>query len=109
MRDRLIEMLSKPIYPKIGADPAEVVADYLLDNGVIVPPCKVGDTVYVVDVADVKEHIKKRTVYGYEIGLVYAIKTMDTRWREYSYYFAQFGKSVFLTREEAERALKERE
>ena len=24
------------------------LADYLLDNGVIVPPCKVGDTVYLV-------------------------------------------------------------
>ena len=37
-RDRLIEILKKPIYPKIGVDPAEVVADYLLANGVIVPP-----------------------------------------------------------------------
>ena len=27
----------------------EQVADYLLANGVIVPPCKVGDTVYQVD------------------------------------------------------------
>ena len=42
MRDRLIELLSVPIYPREGADPAEVVADYLLDNGIIVPPCKVG-------------------------------------------------------------------
>ena len=25
-----------------------LIADYLLKNGVIVPPCKVGDTVYVV-------------------------------------------------------------
>lgn len=38
MRERLIEILSQPIFPKVGVDPAEVVADYLLDNGVIVPP-----------------------------------------------------------------------
>ena len=37
-REKLIEILKKPIYPKIGIDPAEVVADYLIDNGVIVPP-----------------------------------------------------------------------
>lgn len=35
-RDRLIEILKVPIHPKIGVDPAGVVADYLLANGVIV-------------------------------------------------------------------------
>ena len=33
-REKLIQILSVPIHPRIGADPAEVVADYLLDNGV---------------------------------------------------------------------------
>ena len=33
-RERLIKVLSVPIYPHELADPAEVVADYLLDNGV---------------------------------------------------------------------------
>ena len=33
-RERLIEILRVPIYPHELADPAEVVADYLLDNGV---------------------------------------------------------------------------
>ena len=36
-RDRLIEILRVPIYPHLDADPAEVVADYLLDNGVTLP------------------------------------------------------------------------
>lgn len=35
-REKLIELLSKKIYPRVGADPAEVVADYLIDNGVTV-------------------------------------------------------------------------
>ena len=35
-RQKLIEILSVPIYPHLDADPAEVVADYLLDNGVTV-------------------------------------------------------------------------
>ena len=33
-REKLIEILRVPIYPHLDADPAEVVADYLLDNGV---------------------------------------------------------------------------
>lgn len=34
VKKKLIEILSVPIYPHLDADPAEVVADYLLDNGV---------------------------------------------------------------------------
>ena len=33
-REKLIELLKVPIHPRVGVDPAEVVADYLLDNGV---------------------------------------------------------------------------
>lgn len=33
-REKMIQLLSVPIYPHLDADPAEVVADYLLDNGV---------------------------------------------------------------------------
>ena len=33
-REKLIDLLKMPIYPHLDADPAEVVADYLLDNGV---------------------------------------------------------------------------
>lgn len=41
MREKLIEILSVPIYPHELADPAEVVADYLLDNDVVpVVKCK---------------------------------------------------------------------
>lgn len=35
-REKLIEILRVPIYPHLDADPAEVVADYLLDNGVTI-------------------------------------------------------------------------
>jgi hypothetical protein len=36
VREKLIEILRVPIYPHLDADPAEVVADYLLDNGVTI-------------------------------------------------------------------------
>lgn len=36
VREKLIEILSKPIFPHELADPTEAVADYLLDSGVTV-------------------------------------------------------------------------
>lgn len=42
VREKLIQILKVPIHPHLDADPAEVVADYLLDNGVTVQqwiPC----------------------------------------------------------------------
>lgn len=34
-RERLIEILSRKVYPREGIDPAVVVADYLLDNDIV--------------------------------------------------------------------------
>ena len=54
MRDRLIELIKKGIDKHESTienyvhPEWEFVADYLLENGVIVPPCKVGDTVYKI-------------------------------------------------------------
>lgn len=40
-REKLLEILSAPIYMREGADPAEAVADFLLDNDVLpVVRCK---------------------------------------------------------------------
>ena len=55
-REKLIEILRVPIYPHLDADPAEVVADYLLDNGVTIqkwipasdPPKSVANKVIVL-------------------------------------------------------------
>ena len=93
MRERLIEILSKPIYPKVGVDPAEVVADYLLDNGVIVPPCKVGDKVYQTDGTRIYESEVRKIIY--DTGHI-------------AFDEDAIGKSVFLSRDEAEKALAER-
>ena len=72
----------------------EHLADYLLEHGVIVLPCKVGDMVYQIDAERVfKSKIK---AFVYDTGIF----TFDER---------AIGKTIFLTREEAEKALKERE
>ena len=40
-KEKLIDILSIPIHPRIGADYTEVVSDYLLDNDVLpVVRCK---------------------------------------------------------------------
>lgn len=52
MRDRLIELINQAEKKFYDTDNSlsnveKYVADYLLENGVIVPPCNVGDTVYI--------------------------------------------------------------
>lgn len=55
MRERLIELIKNaPVWKNGTFDEAcEFVADYLIENGAIVPPFKVGDEVWVVEEDDV--------------------------------------------------------
>ena len=110
-RDRLIELLAqKQDYGvELGAHRAiidnDVLADYLIANGVIVPPCNVGDKVYF----DTYLHgdsvgVQSRKV----INVKYVITTEPSKGgigAEIPGY--AFGETVFLTREEAEKKLKE--
>ena len=104
-RERLIEILKVKIYPKIGADPTDVVADYLLDNGVIVLPCKAGDTVYFLDLRSLI--IRELKVVEIEITTpnnAMLLFLSDSKLHGVSDY----GISLFYTKEEAEKALAER-
>ena len=116
MRDKLLELIRQHCLLQLNLTEctataetscAECLADYLLANGVILPPCKVGDTVYAVGY---------REIYA---GTVIEIKSFETEDGTEKTYHAEddgypigftdedFGKTVFLTREEAERALRE--
>lgn len=80
-------------------------ADYLLANGVVVLPCKVGNTVYVV----YGREVQKTSVFRLKM------ESEDDHWESYCkcmvrqggnrFEHFRFGVNVFLTREEAERAL----
>ena len=103
-------------FEKLDDCGSDRLADHLLANGVIVLPCKVGDKIYFVDeVCDenaneyldinvgevVSFSIQKEGLWmycRYENGLTYWHLVAD-----------ELGKTVFLTREEAEAKLKEGE
>jgi hypothetical protein len=101
MRDRLIKLIEKEV-PRPKAD---ALAGHLLANGVIVPPCKVGDKVYL---PCLKEwgNIENYTITEFELdngGLWFVVDDED---RE-AHPIEIIGKEVFLTKEEAEAKLKE--
>lgn len=76
------------------------------DGRLVVPPCKVGQRVFAL--LDTDKHISecevKQIGLGNEIGFV-GIEPIGARGREYGVSIKGFGKTVFLTREEAEKAL----
>ena len=92
MRDRLIELLGDYLY-------SEQIADHLLENGVIVPPCKVGDEVYEI----VHGEILETEAVGFLICQDGAILLITKHFFPLS---REIGCGVYLTREEAEAALK---
>ena len=79
------------------------------ENGAIVPPCKVGDTVYFI-IEDEREEDKKY-ITSQRIndvstrGIYLSTSIVEENCNDFEPY-SEFGKTVFLTREEAEQALK---
>lgn len=140
-RERLIELIlecdkSNEVLNCFNERPrkrqaAEIIADYLLANGVIVPPCKVGDTVWVISESRVKEAeideiLRRRNDTKIFVAFECDEEDCDScpfnAWRQSycgewdcdnAYGSAElaeedFGKTVFLSRELAEKALAER-
>lgn len=124
-RERLIRLMQEASQNKsdyAGNIGLGQIADYLIEHGVIVLPCKVGDTYYTIqkycntDPFDTK----KEPVMPWDCEN-YCCRD-DCSFKEYRVDEHRFdtvgfilnakekiGKSIFFTREEAERALKERE
>ena len=96
---------------------AEKLADQILADGWIKPPCKVGDKVYtLVNIGGTSPTIVEGVVVYHEDDGCKSWKLelylydqfgeiIDAAYR--NVYEEQFGKCVFLSREEAEKALKE--
>ena len=107
MRDRMIELIQNAV-GGCARHWAEIIADYLLSNGVIVPSCKVGDTVYsfIQGIPVIYEGRVYEIIYNGHVCIY-----RGTRKGYFTQAFSEddIGKTVFLTREEAEQALKEKE
>ena len=112
MKERLAELLGhlEMQYCDYHSITKENVAEYLIKRGVIVLPCKVGDKLY-----DVTEFVEGRDcpdIYELQDNVLYVEKTKGGNIL-FSYdgvYIDHdcIGKTVFFTREEAEKALTER-
>ena len=120
-RERLIEIL------KLGSCPSpylcdenckyanlercyeERTADLLLEHGVVLMPCKVGDRLYEVTGRKTVSVYKVKAIRVELFSLFIEWDIVEgIVWQSLSGINAdEIGKTVFLTREEAERALKE--
>lgn len=130
-RDRLIELheeagilwneyidecLFERIEPNLTYD--EFHATHLLSNGVIVPPCKVGTTIYEAILLKKKKfsHFRECKVVGFHTGEFPDLRGHKRDNYLIVYYdcghlghipYDKIGKTVFLDREDAERVLEE--
>lgn len=104
MRDKLIELIADVQYMG-GLE--KKLADHLLDNGIVAPPVKVGQTVWVYNKST--QNIYKNTVvcvkimgeskYKNRIVVEYRNPYGESSIRKFTW--AQIGRQVFLTEDEA--------
>ena len=107
-RDRLIELIQNAVNG-CARHWAEIIADHLLANGVIVLPFKIGQSVY--DISEFMNGSYAPEMYemkGNELNIELNkageyIFTYDGMY----IYPEDMGRSIFLTKEEAEEKLKE--
>lgn len=113
MRDRLIELMGKQFAELVKDgdwnfnDMVCNVADKLITNGVILPPVRVGQTVWFVRGSKrerfIETDIEKIVLKQGGLYMKLSCNAM------YETSCNSIGKTVFLTKEEAEKALKEKE
>lgn len=113
-RDRLIELVRKGIEEFGKATfrcfAENYIADYLLANGVIVPPCDFQQKVYVLPTRENSlPEITEMECIGFILSRdCYGVNLITDKNKLYQPSFDYFEKTVFLTKEEAERELKNR-
>lgn len=84
----------------------EFIADHLIENGVIVPPCKVGDTMYF-DGKHFASHCAGQIMERRVDTVLTEVWSTFRGEVDVSFGFKDFGKTVFLTKDQAEQKLKE--
>ena len=114
-RERLIDLLynARHKYALLHYE-SNIIADWLLEHGVIVPPCKVGDSIYCIDQdADNNGEFylgifegKIKTIALEDDGLWIYCSYNDglNMWHKIE---DDLNRIVFLNREEAEKVLRD--
>lgn len=112
MRDRLVELIKSSLIRHIdkSCKLAENIADDLLADGVIVPPAKVGQKIYVMESENTGYY--ECEIVSMQYDGVQWLGYMNCLWVHHHGGFwkwqeCDIGKTVFLTREEAERVFAE--
>ena len=124
MRDRLIELIDKACHQEAfdavfsSIDDVldmpkgkEYMANYLIEKGVIVPPMNIGQQCFILgyDFGKRKECVKECRVscVTQKKNGSFAIRISETKYSAtHNFTPDDIGKTVFLTKEEAEQALK---
>ena len=114
-RERLVELLKQNCHCKDedysncssnGICFTHREADYLLENGVIVPPVKIGQTVYKINGVSLREYeVDYFDIFKDSSNFTFKIHLDSKNWTDYV-FIEDFGKTAFLTKEKAEKALK---
>lgn len=99
-RDRLIHKIMSLNKPTISLQTAMDIVDAIIDEGVIVPPCKVGD---YVKIEGIESFLQVESIHYYRNGLP-KIGVTDGR---IAITFTIIEKFEVFTKEEAEAKLKE--
>ena len=115
VREKLVKLL-KTSPTRNGYTDLGDIADHLIANGVVVLPCKIGDKVYVnyiygrnkiiTDsqmVCSIEQTVGVNDESYWKVCVKQVIEKGYIVYHEYTE--DDFGKTVFLTREEAEKAL----
>lgn len=109
MRERLVELLNQ-VANDVSKFPTDnfigSLADYLIANGVIILPYNLNlpKELYRHMFDNDKNKVVVKCKVGKNTGYNFSLIHYDGR--EWEYEYTSIGKFVFLTREDAERALK---
>lgn len=100
-RERLILIISKYFFENENGASVDGLADYLLANGVIVPPVRIGDAAYTLYWDDECPPM-------IEEAEILEVSTQRFWIDSACFDFDDIGQSVFLTEDDAEKAISDR-
>ena len=120
-RERLVELFNEATFgvnthtlaDHLSRETIDRVAEYLMANNVVVLPCKVGDNVFYLHYGEICEATIVNVEYNYYtnpqewITVEYRSQAIGTNTYK-TRIDLMFGKTVFLSREDAENVLNER-